>query len=208
VTDLVGQLVLGQRLLDPAQHQAQSLDQFDGLEQLDLALDGQVRPPADDVGQGGGIVDPTQHLGQAAAAEALEERPERGPQLGRQVGDLAGDLAVGERGDVHPQGAGLADDAHAHLGAGGGADHQGRHPTGQVAAVLDAGDGADPGVAAVGLAGDEQQRVVGTGRGIGGGTGLVGLEGQRDDHVGEHHVVCQGEDRESQRVEISHVGGS
>jgi hypothetical protein len=107
---------------------------------------------------------------------------------------------------VQPQGRRLADDAGADLGPGRGPDDQGGDAARQVAAVLDAGDGAHPGVAAVLEAGEEHEGVAGALGRVGGGTGLVGLERQRHDHVRQHDVVVQRQDRQGEGVEISHRG--
>ena len=82
VTDLVGQLVLGQRLLDPTQHQAQALDHSG------VSSSSTFRSTARSATSRRYRPGPTgrrrrQHLGQPPAAEALEQRAERRPQLGR-----------------------------------------------------------------------------------------------------------------------------
>ena len=79
----VGQLELGQGLLGPAEHQAHPRLDVDGLEQLDLALERQLGPPAGEVGQRAGVVagDGAEDAVDLPAAEVLEQRPQRGPQL-------------------------------------------------------------------------------------------------------------------------------
>ena len=86
----------------------------------------------------------------------------------------------------------------------GGADDERRHAAGQVAAVLDAGDGAHAGVAAVLAAGDEQEGVARLGGRVGRRSRLVGLEGERHDHARQHHVVGERQDRQCDGVEIGH----
>ena len=51
----------------------------DGLEQLDLALDREVGPPAGGVGQRAGVVDAAQQLDQPATTEVVERRPATWP---------------------------------------------------------------------------------------------------------------------------------
>jgi hypothetical protein len=198
--------VLGQCVLHPPEHQVEPAAQVEGLEQLDLALDRQVGPPAHQVGQRRGVVDAAQHLGQPAAAQRLEQGAQRSPQLGGPGGDVVVDGAVVDRRGVDPQPAGLADDPEAHLGPDSRPDDQRRHAAGQVAPVLDAGDRAHPGVAALGAPGDEQQGAPGLGGGVGGGPRLVGLEGEGHDHPGQHDVVGERQDRQGHGVEIGHRG--
>ena len=52
----------------------------------------------------------------------------------------------------------------------------------------------------------EQQGVAGALGRLGGGAGLVGLQRQRHDHVRQHDVVAQRENRQGEGVEIGQRG--
>ena len=64
---------------------------------------------------------------------------------------------------------------------------------------------ADPGVAAVGQAGDEQQGVARLAGGVGRGAGFVGLEGEGHHHPGQHDVVRQRQDGQGHGLQVGHV---
>src|SRR5690606_32316885 len=72
--DPLGQLPLGEGLLGPPEDERDALLDVDGLEQLDLALDGELGPPADEVGQGARVVagDAAEDAVDLPAAEVLE----------------------------------------------------------------------------------------------------------------------------------------
>ena len=83
--DAVRHLALGQGLLDPGGDPLEAVVHVDGLEQLDLALDGQVRPPPGRVGQGAGGLDVAEHGAHAPSAQPLEQHAGRGPVLAGQL---------------------------------------------------------------------------------------------------------------------------
>ncbi len=191
--DAVGHLGLGQELLDPGRDPLEALVDVDGLEQLDLALEGQVGPPAGGVRQGAGGVDVTQHGAHAAPAQPFQQEAGGGPVLAGQIlGAVADDRVVDQLG-LDPQGVAGADHPGAHQGPPLGPDDQGGGAVGQGAAVLDAAHRAHPGIAAVDL-GHEQEPAVGAHR-RGHGLGLVGLEGDGDHHLGQDHALVQGQHR-------------
>ena len=82
-------------------------------------------------------------------------------------------------------------------------DDGARMPRRQLAGVLDVGDGADLGVAAVERGTSSDLAVAG---GVDGGTGLVGLEGEGHDHPGEHDAGGQGQDGQGQALQVGHGG--
>ena len=92
VADLLGELALGEGLLGPPEHEAHPLGDVDRLEQLDLALERQLRPPADQVGQAAGVVgvDRAQDAAHLPVAEVLEQRDQGGAQLGAERLGLVG----------------------------------------------------------------------------------------------------------------------
>ncbi|MEZ5321828.1 MAG: hypothetical protein R2698_07120 [Microthrixaceae bacterium] len=79
-TDPACQLDLGQCLLDPTEDQLEAVGQPERLEEFDLALDGEVGPPARCVDEGRGVVEAPQHTVETRA-ELFEQRTERRPQL-------------------------------------------------------------------------------------------------------------------------------
>ena len=118
--DALGELQLGQRLLDPPQHQLDAGADLDGLEQLDLALDRQVGPPARGVGEGGRVVEPL--------SISLMRRPprcsNRARKVARQLGGGGADrgvgLGLGDGLGLHPEGVGGTDHAGARRWRGAG----------------------------------------------------------------------------------------
>ena len=125
MADLLGQFDLGQGLLDPCHGQLEASLDVDGVEQLDLALDGQIGPPADGVGQGARGLDVAEQAAHTAATDLLEQRPSRGPVLARQLGDPVGGIGrVVDGLGLDPQGRAGADHAGAHGCALDGAHHQ------------------------------------------------------------------------------------
>ena len=137
-------------LAQPSTRRDPRLD-VDGLEQLDLALDGQLGPPADEVGQRARVVagDGAEDPADLPAAEVLEQRPQRGPQLDAEAPGLVGDRRSSSTGSaVDPQPGAGADHAGAHLGPADGPDDQGLRAAGQLPGRLDLADHADLGVAA------------------------------------------------------------
>ena len=102
VADLLGQLALGQGLLGPAEHEAHALGDVDRLEQLDLALGGELRPPADQVGQAAGVVgvDAAEDAADLPVTEVLEQGAQRGAQLGAERLGLVGRGRLRRRGSA------------------------------------------------------------------------------------------------------------
>ena len=198
--DLLGQLPLGQGLLDPAQHQGHPGLDVDGLQQLDLLGVGQVRPPAGQVGQRAGVVggDAGQRGGQTPTAHPLEQGAQRGPQLAPEAEGLLRGGAGLDRDGLDPQPRGGTGDAGRHPGPARGPDHGGHGAAGQGAGGLDAGHRAHLGQAPVDPGHEQQLAPVG---GLEGGLGLVGLEGDGDHHRGQHHALGQGQHGEGAGVE-------
>ncbi len=142
--DLIRQLELGQRLARPAERLLEARLGVERLEQLDLALDRQVGRPAGGVGERAGVVDALQRVGEARRAELLGDPAHDGPVLPRQLTGPAGlGRRLGDGLDAEPD-AGVTRSARARRRARGqAAQHQGAPSAGQVALVLDPGDGAD-----------------------------------------------------------------
>ena len=79
------------------------------------------------------------------------------------------------------------------------AQHQGPLPAGQLALVLDAGDGADAGVAAAHAWDEEDAAVPGDGA-VGRVTALGALEREGHDHLRQHDPGVQGQQGQTQCV--------
>ncbi len=138
-----------ERALDPALG-------VDRLEQLDLALGRHVRPRAEAVGQRARLGRRAQQLGQPPATGAARRAPTARPQLAAELLGPGG--RPGDRLDLvglDPQRGTGPGDAGAERGAVQAAEDRGVDAVGQLARLLDGGDGADAGVAPVD-AGDEQ----------------------------------------------------
>ena len=177
-TDLLGELELGERVTCPGDGEREPLLDVDRLEQLDLAFEGEVGPPARRVGERAGLRDAGQRILEPSAAEALGDRSDDGPVLLRQLAGAVGRLlGVTRRIGLDPDGRPAPRDADADDGPEEPAQHHCIQPVRQLAGALDPRDGADPGVAPVDPRDEEQQPVAG-GRGLGGGPGLLGLEHQ------------------------------
>ena len=81
VADLLRELALGQGLLGPPEHQPHPLGDVDRLEELDLPLEGELRPPTDQVGQAARVVGVDR--AQDAAHLPVTERARTGPRAWR-----------------------------------------------------------------------------------------------------------------------------
>ena len=107
----------------------------------------------------------------------------------------------------------MPDDAGAHDGAVQTAQHERPGAVRQLTGVLDPGHGAHAGVAAVDLGHEQEQAVdfpvrVGTG-GLGrgrGSPGLLGLEGQGHDHLGQDDAGRQRQERQDRLFPSGRLG--
>jgi hypothetical protein len=153
---------VGEGLPGPAQDLLQAGLDVDRLQHLHLLLEGEVGRVAGGVGHGAGVGDAAQGLGQPTGAPVVEDVLDDGPVLPGQLARSGRGLDVGaHRLGLHPQGGpGGRGDADPHGGAVEAADHHGPQAAGQLAGVLDLGDGAHAGVAVV-EAGDEEDAAVG-----------------------------------------------
>ena len=155
VTDLLGDVHLGQVRPGPADQQLQTGCHVGGLEDLALLLVGQVRRPAGGVGQHGRVghlLDGVDHLpGVPLLQVGDDQRLVFGGKLFRAVGD---GLVVDQFG-LHPQRGAGAGDAGADPGAPSGAQHRGGSAAGQPADLLDGGDDAECGIAVLQARGEQ-----------------------------------------------------
>ena len=188
--DLLDQLELGQGLPGPVEDQPHAAGHLDGLEQLDPALGGQLRPPADQVSQAAGVigVDAPQDAPHLTVAELLEQRPQGGPELGAEGLGLVGRRALHDGLGGHPQPGSRAHHAGAQPGPSRGAHDQGLGASRQGPGGLQLGDGPHRGEPVAHL-GHEQELPAVVGGGRGGGARLLGLGGDGHHHAGQDHAV-------------------
>ena len=197
VADAAAELDLAQRLAGPGEGLLEPLLDVDGLEQLELALVGQVGGVAGGVGEGARLVDRAQERGHAGVAARLEDLLDDGAVLVRQlVRALADLLGVGVLGDLDAERlAGRV--GAAELGAVQRADGDAPGAAGEHRGVaVELGDDADPGEAA--LAARDQHDVrgpVGRQGVVHGGPCLVGGQRHRKSHVRENDRVIQWDQR-------------
>ncbi len=196
--DLLRDFQLGQGVTGPGHDGFEAGLDVERLEQFDLALEGQLRPPAGRVGQRAGVADALQGLGEPSGpqpgGDLAHDRPVLGDELLHPRGVLTG---LNDRLGFDPQRRTGADHADTDAGAGQAAQHQRLSPVGELALVLDPGHGPHPGVAAFGL-GDEEHQPVAVAGGGRRGAGLVGLEGEGHHHLGQDHPRAQGQQRQHQ----------
>ena len=193
LTDLVLEAHLAQDLSGPPQDLRQALLDVQGLQDLDLLLEGQVRGVPGRVGHGPRVLDPSEELGDLRDAAGLHDVLQDGPVLASELSRPLGRLRrIGRRVDLDPGGVAGPGDPGADRGAVKAPDDHGLHPRGQAADVLDLADGADAGVPAVDPRDEQQLTARRPGR-RDGRAGLLGLDGQGDDHAGKDHPGRQWE---------------
>ena len=179
----------------PRDHGLEPLLDVRGLEELPLALQGEVRRVAGGVrdrARVGHLVDLVDDLPGLAALEHGDDEP---LVLLGQLAGVLGDVVLGGL-DLDPEGRAGAGDAAADPGAPVGLEDRGGCPTAEAAHALDAGDHAVGGVAVLEPGGDQDAAVAaGPGRVHRGLGGLVELE--RHDHAREHDEVGDEQDGES-----------
>ena len=175
------------------------------LEQLELALGRQVAPRAEAVGQGRRVGGRAQELGQPPAAAALAEHGEHAAQLATELVDPCRRRGIDHLVGLDPQTAAGAGHAGAERGTVQAAQDRGVDAVGQLARLLDVGDGPDARVAAVDAGHEQYPAVGGVGRGDR-GLGLVGVEREGHDGLGQDDPGRQRQDGEGQGVEFGHVG--
>ena len=206
--DLVLQLELGKDLLGPVQDLLEPLLDVEGLEDLDLPLDRQVRRVAGRVGDLTGVGQAAEEVGDLGDAAGLDDVLHHRPVFARErERPLGGDLGVGTGFELHPRGLAGPGDAGPDDGANDAADDEGFEAAAQPAHVLHLGDGADLRVARADP-GHEQELAA---RGLGGGecaAGLVGLDREGHDHARQDHARGERQERQDLGVELCHVGFS
>ena len=204
--DLLGDVEFGQRVARPRDDLLQPLLDVERLEQLELALGFQVRPPPSRVRQRARLGHTVERLGEARRTEVLCDRADHRAVFAHQLVD-ASRIArlLRDRLGLDPQRVGRAGDADTDGGAVQAAQHEGALSVGKLAAVLDPGDRSDPGVTAV-HAGDEEEQPLTVVGSVGRPLGLVAFERQRDDHLGQDHTVRQGQQRQGQPRRLGHQG--
>src|SRR5829696_5931534 len=204
LADAVLELDLAQGVPAPGEHLLEALLDVDRLQHLDLLLERQVRGVDGGVGDLAGVGDAPQQLGDLGGAAGLEDVLDHGPVLAGKLHGPLGGRRVVDRLDLDPGGGPGAGHAGPDAGPVQAAPDHRQLPVGQLAGVLDLGDGADGGVAAVDL-GDEQQVAAGVTGGAGRRTRLGRLQGGGDDHSRQHDPAGQGQEGEGLDRELGHA---
>ncbi len=194
--DLVADLGLGQEIAGPLDEQLQPRLDIRGLQQLTLAVTGQVRRPARGVGQVTGVVDGADRVDDLPRLAALQNRDDQLLVLGGQLTGRVTRLAGFDGLRLDPQRGAGTGHTTADLGAYADPQHGRGRATAQLADLLDRGDHAVGGVTVLEPRRDQQ---LGTGRGTGGVDGRPGFLIQLDghDHAGEQHDVVEEQHRET-----------
>ena len=135
--DLVGHLELGERLTRPADDRLEARLDVEGLEERDLALDRQVRPPAGRVGQRTRLAHALQRLREAPGARgavAISLTSARYSVASSRC-PRGGIPRLGDGLRLDPQPRPAARHAHADHGAGQAAEHKRGTPVGRSPAL-------------------------------------------------------------------------
>ena len=184
VADPLPQGQVCEHVAHPAQEPLEPGLHLDGLQQLDLLLEGQVGRVAGEVGQGARVGDGPQGLGDLARPAVLEHvLHHRSDLTGQLQGTLAG-IGVPHRLHLHPKGRPGAGKAHADAGAAH-APHDGRgHAARKLAGLFDLRNGPDRRVPSPDP-GDQHHPAVTTVPGLHRGARLGRLQGHAHGHPRE-----------------------
>jgi hypothetical protein len=165
-------------------------------------LERQLGGVAGEVGEGAGLADAADGLGDLGEADLLGDGLDRAAIV---FGELLGLVGVGVDlpglFDLDPGRVASPGDPGADDDAGDPADDHGVEAVLEPADVLDLGDGADPGVAGLEARDEDELSVLVTGSGDR-RSGLGGLEHERDDHAGENHPGGEGKKRKNLRIKL------
>ena len=208
VADLLVDLQLGQGLLGPLEHELDTDADLGGLEDGQLVIGGGVRPRRGGVRERAGVGDGAQDLGQAARPPDVGDLLQHDAQLPAHGLDPGRGARLLDRLGLDPQPGALGDDTGTEAGPLYAAHDGSQATAGQLAGVLDLGDDAHTGGAALDLGHEEHAMVVAGARRGDGAQRLVGVEGNGDDGGGEDHAVRDGDDWKGQGdgVGIGHRG--
>ncbi len=200
--DLLVDLQLGQVVLGPGQDEFHPGPHLGGLQHGEPVVVGHLRPRRDGIRERPGVAGAAQDLRQTTGPTQRGDLFQDHPQLPHERVDARRGTAVGQRLDLLPAAAALAD----HLGGQRGPLHDAqdrRLGTGrELADLFDLGDDPDAG-GATGECGDHDHPTLACSRRSHRGAGLLGVEGQRGDGAGEQHGVGERHDREH-----DHAGGT
>ena len=197
LADLATELQLDQALALDRHRELEALGDVQGLEDLDLLLEGHVGRVADRVGEGARLGDRAQELrdalvGAAQLEDLLDDRAELA--LGGTGAAVHGDR-VRRLGHLDAEAAGVVRVRRAGDAAGDAGELHGAAAAGEADAVGDLGDRADLGELAV-VAGDEQHALL-----------VTRVDGEGHIHCGEDDGVVQREEQEGvhERVAFSAI---
>jgi hypothetical protein len=204
LADAVLQLDLGEGVAGPGEDLLQPLLDVDGLQHLDLLLEGEVGGVDGGVGDLAGVGHAAQQLGDLLGAAGLQDVLHHRAVLARELeGPVAGGGVV-DLLDLDPGGAAGAGHAGADARPAQAAHDDRELAVGQLAGVLDLGHRAHAGVAAVDPR-HEQELAAGVVGGAGGRARLRRLEGCGHDHAGEHDPAGQGQEGKGLGRQLWHL---
>ena len=185
VADAASHLQLGQALALVAQRQLEALGDVEGLQQLDLLLEGQVRGVAGGVGQRAGLGDRAHPGGDApVVATQLEDLLDRGAVLALQLARAAVDrLFIGMLGDLDDQPSARIGVRGAGAAAGDALEHGAPGAARKPDALGNARNRPDGGVLAL-VTGNEEHLL-----------GVADVDRQRDVHRREDNGVVEGDEQ-------------
>ena len=192
LTDLVGDLDLGEVLPRPSDQGLQPQLHVRRLQQLPLAVHREVRRVAGGVGDRGRVGHLVHRVDDLPGLAPLEHGDDQGLVL---VGELVGTLGdvVVDRLDLDPQGrSGPGDTGADPAAALGLQDGRGATPA-ETAEPLDGGNHAVRRVAILEPGGDEEPAIAARAGRVDGGPGRL-VELDRHDHAGQHDEVGHEED--------------
>src|SRR3954447_11165958 len=192
LADALAHLQFGEPLALTGEGQLEARRDVDGLQQLDLLLEGQVRGVARRVGQRARLGDGAHPGGDAAVvATQLEDLLDGGAVLALELARAAVDgHVVDALLDLDAQAPGVIGVGGAGDAAGDALEHRAMTAAGEADALRDGRDGADGGVLAL-VARDEQDALL---------TG--GVHRQGDVHRGEDDGVVERDEKEGRQAEI------
>src|SRR5207247_7110370 len=114
--DPVAQGQVGENLAGPPEDELEASFDVDGLEDLDLLIEGEIRGIAGGVGHGAGVADAAEGVGDLARASVLEHVLDHGPVFTRQLSRPRGRVGLDDGLHLHPQGVAGAGHAGADRG--------------------------------------------------------------------------------------------
>ena len=198
LADLLGDVQLGEVLLRPLDQQFQAALDGRGLEELALAVGGEVRRVAGGVRDDGRVRQRGERVDDLPRLAALQDGDHELLVLGDELLGPRGRVLLVDGGGLHPERRARAGHAGPDAGTPAGPQHGGGRPAPEPADLLDRGGHAVRRVAVLETRRDQQLVTALAAGGVDRGLrGLVELDG--DDHAGQQHAVGNEQHREALR---------